>query len=100
MKVEISFPENEQEMIEDKEFFEKVNPGYTFTGKYIHIEFTDRYGLPYSETLAIMKGRFTPYGMARQVGNKIICARYDRYWKFDLNGNIINLDAEDDSTDR
>lgn len=95
---------NEELTQEDVQWLEKVNPGYTLTDRSIKLEGIDRYGLPWSETLPIFKSmpghNWTPYGMARQTKNHIICARYDRYYKFTLDGEVVSLDAEDDDTDR
>lgn len=81
------------------------NPGYIATGDTILFEYTDQYGLPGSEELIIFKAadgkhHWTPYGSARQTSKYIILARYDRYYKLTLKGEIVSLDAEDNNSDR
>ena len=89
---------------QDIDFYETINVGYTLTERSIRLEGKDRYGLPWEETLPIFKGKaghnWTPYGMARQTKNHIICARYDRFYKFTLDGEIVSLDAEDNDSER
>lgn len=85
--------------------FNAWNKGYLATGDTITYEYTDRYGLQGSETLVIFKAadakhRWTPYGMARQTSKYIILARYDRYFKLTLSGEVVSLDAEDNNTAR
>lgn len=90
---------------EEVQQYTKLNPGYIATGDAIKCEYTNYYGQECSETLVIFKAAdakhyWTPYGMARQTSKYIIIARYDRYWKLTLNGEIVSLDAEDDNTNR
>ena len=99
-KFEIIYNDLTQEEIET---FERWNPGYTATGDILHHEFTNRYGQHEEEHLVIFKAkdhkhRWTPYGMARQTSKYIICARYDRYYKLTLTGEIVSLDAEDNNS--
>lgn len=81
------------------------NKGYNATGDTITCEYTNRYDQECSETLVLFKAadakhHWTPYGMARQTSKYIIIARYDRYWKLTLNGEIVSLDAEDDNSNK
>lgn len=88
---------------EEKERFERYNPGYVTTGDTIVFDYTSRYGQHESEELVIFKAadrkhNWTRYGMARQTSKYIILARYDRYYKLTLNGKIVSLDAEDNNS--
>ena len=90
---------------EEIQDFANRNPGYIPTGDVIKCEYKNYYGQDCSETLVIFKAadakhHWTPYGMARQTSKYIIIARYDRYWKLTLTGNIVSLDAEDDNSNR
>ena len=85
--------------------YNEWNPGYIATGDTITYEFIDRYGILASETMILFKAadakhRWTPYGMARQTSKYIIIARYDRYFKLTLSGEVVSLDAEDDNSNR
>jgi hypothetical protein len=85
--------------------YANLNPGYIPTGDTITCEFTNYYGQECKEELILFKAadakhRWTPYMMARQTSKYIIIARYDRYWKLTLNGELVSLDAEDNNTDQ
>lgn len=90
---------------EEIQQYTAMNPGYIATGDTITCEYTNYYGQECSESLVLFKAadakhRWTPYGMARQTSKYIIIARYSRYWKLTLNGEIVSLDAEDDNSNR
>lgn len=88
---------------EDILSYNKLNPGYTATGDTITCEYTNYYGQECKETYVLFKAadakhHWTPYHMARQTSKYIIIARYDRYWKLTLKGEIVSLDAEDNNS--
>lgn len=84
----------------DKEYFERVNPGYKVTGETLeeHYEGFDENGRLVDGggcTYAVMKGRFTKYGMCRDCGDHYIIARWSRYDRVDKNSLTVKFDVKD-----
>lgn len=80
---------------EDRKFFEDMNKGFKCTGETLAETFTDRFNLETEITYAVMKGRFTPYGMCRDCGDHYIIARWSRYDRIDKETLEITFDVED-----
>lgn len=84
----------------DKEWFEKVNRGYKCTGETLKEDFKgyNEKGLLVDgggATYAVMKGRFTRFGMCRDCGDHYIIARYSRYDRIDKGTFKRTIDVED-----
>ena len=80
---------------EEREWFEQMNKGFKCTGETLAETFTDSFGLETGTTYAVMKGRFTAYGMCRDCGNHYIIARWARYDRIEKDTLEITYDVED-----
>lgn len=85
----------------DREFFERLNPGYKCTGETLIEEykvFEDGETLVdgHSCTYVVMKGRFTQFEMCRDCGDHYIIARWSRYDRVDKQTRTITFDVEDE----
>lgn len=85
----------------DREYFERVNPGFTCTGETLAETYTEKNGMPGGGcTFVVFRhtghGRkFTPYGMCRDCGSHYIIARWSRYDRIEKNTLKITYDTED-----
>lgn len=80
----------------DVEFFERVNPGYKCTGETLEERYEEESGRDGGgTTYAVMKGRFTPYGMCRDCGDHYIIAKWDKYIRIDKGTLKKTVDVED-----
>ena len=70
----------------DKEYFEKMNPGYTATGETLEIGGTD---------YVVFRGRRTRYGMVRDCGDHYIKACYSEYISIDKETLEVTRDVDD-----
>lgn len=81
---------------DDKEFFERVNPGYKCTGETLEERYEETEGREAgATTFVVMKGRFTQYGMCRDCGDHYIIARWSRYDRIDKDTFKRTCDVED-----
>ena len=84
---------------EYKEYFERVNPGYTCTGETLCIgyETTDADGVTSkgSTTYAIMRGPITRYQMVRDCGDHYIHAVWSGYVRIDKGSLKVTRDVDD-----
>lgn len=69
----------------EKDRFEKYYKGFEYVG----ILMEDSRAIP------ILKGSWTPFGCARDMGKYWIIARYDRYDRVTKVRNFIKYDVED-----
>ena len=80
----------------EKEFFERMNPGYKCTGETLTEQFPEGGG----QTLVIFKtvsptSNFTPYGMCRDCGDHYIVARYSRHDRIEKTSLLLIPDVAD-----
>lgn len=80
----------------DKEFFEKVNPGFKCTGETLIEEYEDLDGFDGGGCeYVVMSGRWTNYGMCRDCGDHYIIARWSRYDRIDKETFDVTFDVAD-----
>lgn len=81
----------------EREFFERVNPGYKCTGETLEERWENGGGqtLVVFKTVGRGKKHFTPYGMCRDCGDHYIIARWSRYDRIDKATLEIERDVED-----
>ena len=91
MKYEVTVNEEDSFAIQERAYYEKMNPGYTVTGATLHESFPDGSGC----TNIIFKGKYTRYGMVRDCGDHYIIARYSRYDRIDKGTLKLTKDVED-----
>ena len=63
---------------DDLSWYERANKGYKATGEYLTEDWKTG-----SQTLVVMTGPRTIFGMCRDCGDHYIIARYDRYDRID-----------------
>lgn len=80
----------------DKEYFEKLNPGFSCTGETLYEEYEDIDGFDGGGCeYVVMKGTWTNYGMCRDCGSHYIIARWSRYDRVDKETLEITFDVAD-----
>ena len=83
----------------EKEFFERMNPGFEATGETLNERYKEEQGRDGgATTYAVMKAKgrgWTPYGMCRDCGDHYIIARYSRYDRIEKGTFKRTVDVED-----
>ena len=80
----------------DRAWFEKMNPGYTCTGETLEERYEEEHGWDGgATTYAVMKGKWTRYGMCRDCGDHYIIARWSRYDRIEKGTLQLTRDVED-----
>lgn len=87
----------------EKDYFEKMNPGYETTGETLREEYSEELGREGGATTYVVmkavsgKARRigTPYGMCRDCGDHYIIARWSRYDRIDKETYKRTPDVED-----
>ena len=83
----------------DREWYENVNPGFVCTGETLEERYTgnDEYDSSMTEYVVMKatKRNYTSYGMCRDCGDHFIIARYSRYDRIDKKTLKITFDTED-----
>lgn len=81
---------------EEKEFYERVNPGFICTGATLIEKYREEQNRESGgQTLVVFKGKRTMYGMCRDCGDHYIIARWSRYDRIDKDTLKITFDVED-----
>ena len=76
---------------DDLSWFERANAGFTVTGEYL----TEDWGTGCSQTLVVMRGPRTLFGMCRDCGDHYIIARFDRFDRINKDTLELVEDVED-----
>ena len=76
---------------EDASYYKHINPGFKPTGEVL----TQEWSNGGSESLVVMTGSYTPYGMCRDCGDHYIIGRYSRFDRINKGTFEIIRDVED-----
>ena len=84
----------------ERDYFERVNPGYVCTGETLEEKWMESNGMPGGCTYVVFKGvgrrnNWTPYGMCRDCGDHYVIARWSRHDRIDKKTLSIIFDTED-----